>query len=116
LPPISTHPVKHSSITYRYHEQTKHSYASVRVAARPLDWSNKPYPFKYYVSGEKIILPRVPATPSADTLESLTCSRGGKARRALSMEDVATLLFFTGGVSRIKRYGRYVIPTWPRGG
>jgi len=110
LPPTSSHPAKHSSITYRYHEQTKHSYASVRIAARPLDWSNKPYPFKYYVSGEKIILPRGPAKPSADTLESLTCSRVGKARRALSMEDVATLLFFTGGVSRIKRYGRYVIP------
>lgn len=31
-----------------YHEASKHSPASVRAASRPLDWPNKPYPYKEY--------------------------------------------------------------------
>ena len=36
----------------RYHEGTKHSFASVRTSAHRLDWANRPYPFKDYVGVE----------------------------------------------------------------
>ncbi|MGH2996388.1 MAG: SagB/ThcOx family dehydrogenase [Gaiellaceae bacterium] len=41
----------------RYHEGTKHSYESVRRGARPLDWANRPHPFKDYVGLEPEPLP-----------------------------------------------------------
>jgi SagB-type dehydrogenase family enzyme len=37
---------------WRYHEETKHTYESVRRSARALDWPNRPHPFKEYVGLE----------------------------------------------------------------
>jgi SagB-type dehydrogenase family enzyme len=41
-----------------YHEHTKHSFESVRRSARPLDWDNRPHPFKEYLGLEARPLPR----------------------------------------------------------
>ncbi|MGO9973344.1 MAG: SagB family peptide dehydrogenase [Solirubrobacteraceae bacterium] len=41
----------------RYHERTKHTFASVRAAARPLDWRSSPNPFKLYRNLEAVELP-----------------------------------------------------------
>ncbi len=102
-------PAKQSPITYTYHERTKHSYASVRVGGRGLDWSRKPYPFKYYDTGEKLELPSGFAMPKADTLAALSCSGDARGAGRLDLNDLASLLFFSGGISRIKRYGGYTV-------
>jgi SagB-type dehydrogenase family enzyme len=47
----------------RYHVRTKHSYESVRRAARPLDWRSKPNPYKEHPG-----LPLEPAPPELDRL------------------------------------------------
>ena len=44
-------------VARRYHEQTKHSYESVRRSARGLDWANRPDPFKTYLGVEGLPLP-----------------------------------------------------------
>jgi SagB-type dehydrogenase family enzyme len=42
----------------RYHEATKHSFASVRASAHRLDWDNRPNPFKEFVRLEPMPIPR----------------------------------------------------------
>ncbi len=41
----------------RYHEETKHSYVSVRTSQHRLDWENRPHPFKEYRGLEPVPLP-----------------------------------------------------------
>ena len=40
-----------------YHEQTKHSQASLQRDPHTLDWANMPRPFKVYVDLDPIPLP-----------------------------------------------------------
>ena len=41
----------------RYHQQTKHSYHSVRFGSHSLDWANRPEPFKVYSDVDHVPLP-----------------------------------------------------------
>ncbi|GBC70536.1 hypothetical protein HRbin02_00304 [Candidatus Calditenuaceae archaeon HR02] len=98
-----------SDIANKYHQSTKHSYASVRVGSGFLDFSNKPYPFKYYVSGEKMQLPRDFEKPDSPALDALLCSTPPKLRTATSLGLLASLLYFTAGISRVERVGDHYI-------
>jgi SagB-type dehydrogenase family enzyme len=62
----------------RYHEGTKHTYESVRRGARPLDWANRPHPFKDYL---------------------------GLEPESLSGDDLGWLLRWGAGVVRTRSYG-----------
>lgn len=80
-----------------YHERTKHSYVSVRLGSRRLDWENYPYPFKVYRETEGLSLPRSFPRPEAPLL-----GRGSRAPPDINL--VAELLFYSAGITRIKRY------------
>ena len=43
---------------WKYHNTSKHSYASVHNNPHFLDWSNQPLPFKAYTTLEPLRLPR----------------------------------------------------------
>ncbi len=43
---------------WKYHNATKHSYASVHNNLHSLDWENKPLPFKDYTALDSLPLPR----------------------------------------------------------
>ena len=43
---------------WKYHDSTKHSYASIRSHGHFLDWANQPSPFKIYAALEPMPLPR----------------------------------------------------------
>ena len=43
---------------WKYHNATKHSYASVHNNPHFLDWANQPLPFKAYTALEPLALPR----------------------------------------------------------
>jgi len=90
----------------KYNEETKHSYVSIRTAPGFLDFANKPYPFKYYVGGEKSQLPDDFWKPSEDALRALSC-RGSEsaAAKALNTSLLSSLLYFTAGISRVERLG-----------
>jgi SagB-type dehydrogenase family enzyme len=62
----------------RFHERTKHTFASVRRSGQELDWDNRPSPFKDYLRLEALPLPE---------------------------DDVGRLLRWGAGVIRTRRYG-----------
>jgi SagB-type dehydrogenase family enzyme len=83
----------------RYHERTKHSYASVRARARPLDWSRRPDPFKAYPGIEPLRLPDVPEL-GVPALEAIAAPPGAAA--GLTLPHLARLLRLGAGVSRTR--------------
>lgn len=86
-----------------FHEQTKHSYVSVRTTRHMLDWSNKPNPFKTYIDLPTFPLPPnfpKPAKPVFKCFENT-----GFSKKVLDLETLASILFFTGGITRVVQYG-----------
>lgn len=83
---------------HTYHELTKHSYTSVRTGEHPLDWNNRPAPYKIYPEAGSMALPRdidLPASPALTAIES--------AAAGTNELDVATLtriLFCGNGLTR----------------
>ncbi len=108
-----------------YHEKTKHSEISVMTSGHYLDWNNRPSPFKIYTELPTIPLPLDFPTPSMSSI--LTISRlypqlkqfedhdynvntNGRISKGidcintntntLSLQDLSTILFFSGGITR----------------
>ena len=89
-----------SEAARHYHTATKHSYWSVRSSGHYLDWDTKPFLYKIYPALEPIRLPQ--ALPWA-TQETLAVLRGeGPGAQALTLERLASLLFFSAGVTKKK--------------
>jgi len=87
----------------QFHEKTKHSYISVRTDFHRLDWANKPHPFKIYEGLPTIPLPKDIPKPGLDALRCLyevSRARDG----CLDMHALASLLYFTGGITRVFRF------------
>ena len=89
-----------------YHEQTKHSYWSVRSTAHPLDWANRPLPYKLYETLEPIPLPRRPG-PETAALDAVVMDEGQAIPSpGLTLDNLAQVLYFSNGLTRvIHRHG-----------
>jgi SagB-type dehydrogenase family enzyme len=89
----------------RYHDATKHSFASIRQNPHTLDWDNMPLPFKVYTGLEPITLPRDFATSTRPVLAALAdagvAAGGGPP---LDRATLAHLLYFAAGVLHRKPY------------
>ncbi len=85
-----------------YHDRTAHSSASVRQSGHSLDWDTKPFLYKVYPDLPVTPLPREFPQPALDTLEALGAfqATGG----AVTLETLASLLFFTAGLTKKKTY------------
>ncbi len=88
--------------TREYHDRTAHSHASVRQSGHSLDWDIKPFLYKVYPDLPVTPLPREFPPPARDTLEALSAFEGKDG--ALTLEALASLLFFTGGLTKKKTY------------
>ncbi len=88
--------------TREYHDRTAHSHASVRQSGHSLDWDTKPFLYKVYPDLPVTPLPREFPPPARDTLEALSAFEGKDG--ALTLEALASLLFFTAGLTRKKTY------------
>ena len=89
----------------RYHDATKHSFASIRQNPHTLDWDNMPLPFKVYTALEPIALPRDFATSTRPVLAALADpGAAAGAGPPLDRATLAHLLYFTAGVLRRKPY------------
>jgi SagB-type dehydrogenase family enzyme len=86
-----------------FHERTAHTPSSVRASGHALDWDVKPLPFKIYADLPAVPLPRDLDPLDADTLGALAAVDAGSASR-LTLEALATLLYFSAGVTKRKRY------------
>lgn len=91
--------------TWKYHNGTKHSYMSVRVHPHFLDWENKPLLFKIYPTLEVLRLPKDFRQTGVSALSAIA-SPGVVAEGELipTFEDVAQFLFFSGGVTKSKKF------------
>jgi SagB-type dehydrogenase family enzyme len=90
---------------WSYHSSTKHSYDSI-TDAHYLDWQNQPLPFKIYRTLDlwhcrRICCPRVMPALSAVSAFNPPPRR---PRFALSMPLLASLLYFSAGITKRKQY------------
>ncbi len=85
-----------------YHDRTAHSPASVRTGGHTLEWDIKPFPFKIYTELSSFALPRELDPPVIDTLAAIAGPQTDGA--TLTLSQLATLLYHSGGVTRKKTY------------
>jgi len=92
----------------RYHEDTKHSVISIRTTPHFLDWPNQPLPFKLYRDLEPWSLPKereVLPVPAVDVIGAGgVAAPGNRAERSPSVEDLARLLYFSAGITKVKTF------------
>ena len=95
-----------TSLIRTYHDQTKHSYDSVRSGAHFLDWTNQPLPFKIYEAGERIPLPQEIPGSSMSSLEAIAASGNPVAGELVpGLATLTTLLHYSAGITRKRDYG-----------
>ena len=98
-------------IAWKYHNATKHSYASIRSNPHALDWPNKPLLFKIYPTLEVTRLPREARQTGVSALSALSSTGRRTPRSAtLNSETLAQLLFLSAGIG-ISFYPYIVPPT-----
>src|SRR5579872_3633713 len=90
-------------MTWReYHESTKHSVESLRLAPHVLDWANMPDPFRHYEGVPVLDLPAdppIPEVPALDVLHDVSgATPAGDGPTFLSQ-----LLFYCAAISASKR-------------
>lgn len=97
----------------RFFRETRHSRG--KLGGSRLDWEHQPPPFKTYPAAERVALPD-PAPAEADLWEALARRRSVRAfsAEALSMPDLATLLWAGAGVSAVQM--GYALRTAPSAG
>jgi SagB-type dehydrogenase family enzyme len=86
-----------------FHDATTHTPHSIRTGTHSLDWDIKPFPFKVYTDLPALALPRAIDPVAVDALAALDPARRAPEGR-LDLERLATLLYFTAGVTRKKSY------------
>lgn len=85
----------------QFHSQTKHSRASLGQSRWRMDFANKPFPFKVYKDTEIIDLPKEFDLPNKQCLDALINHTFTSEGLNFDKKFLASILFFTGGVSRI---------------
>ena len=93
------------SVAWRYHNATKHSYASIRTNPHTLDWENKPLLFKIYPTLEVTRLPREArptGVPALTAIAQPPVSSPGDS--VPNLESLAQLLFLSAGITKSKKY------------
>ena len=89
----------------RYHQQTKHSYHSVRSGSHTLDWASRPEPFKVYSDVDRIPLPDQWQESELPALAALLPPDApGPTQSVPDLEDLARLLYCCGGITKRKPY------------
>src|SRR6266849_3533161 len=89
---------------WKYHDDTKHSYWSVRNHPHFLDWANRPLPFKMYPKIEPLPLPRdVPQTGVAALSAISEPVPSSRADSVPDPRDLARLLYFSAGITKQRK-------------
>lgn len=93
------------SATWRYHDTTKHSYATVHAGTHTLDWANRPLPYKIYSSLDPIPLPTELRESGASALSAIAGTPAATEGEAVpDLRALASALFLSAGITRRKRY------------
>lgn len=97
-------PNRQIEAAWKYHNATKHSYASVRTNPHTLDWENKPLQFKIYPTLEVTRLPREARQTGVSALSAIANIEIKSSRAILDLEALAQILFLSAGITKSKRY------------
>lgn len=89
---------------WRYHNTTKHSYASVHNNLHFLDWANQPLPFKAYTALEPLLLPREVRQTGVAALSAIAESIHSEGSAVPDLEALAQLLYLTAGITRRRKH------------
>lgn len=113
---------KNIDIALTYHENTKHSPISIMTSRHYLDWTNRPIPFKIYTELTSISLPTDFSIPKLNAISAIgnfaiitsannninnidnTIQKGNSNNNGFTLKDLATILFFSAGITREKKY------------
>lgn len=94
-----------TEVAWRYHNTTKHSYWSVRNNPNQLDWGNKPAPFKIYHGLETIPINSDTDPSGVSAFRALHLALSLDTNKSVpDLADLASLLFFTAGVTKRRKY------------
>jgi SagB-type dehydrogenase family enzyme len=93
-----------SPFAWKYHNATKHSYASVRANPHFLDFANQPLPFKIYATLEPSRLPGEARQTGVAALSAIAESVPAQSNTAPDLEAVAQLLYLSAGITRHRKY------------
>ena len=89
---------------WKYHNTTKHSYASVHSNLHFLDWANQPLPFKAYTTLEPLPLPREVRQTGVAALSAIAENIHSEADAVPDLEALAQLLYLTAGITRHRKH------------
>jgi SagB-type dehydrogenase family enzyme len=90
---------------WKHHEETKHSYWSVRNNPHFLDWANKPLPFKIYPEIETFPLPRDVSQTGVAALSAIADRvPSSQADSVPDLQDLSRILYFSAGITRQRTY------------
>ncbi len=91
-------------VVWKYHNSTKHSYASVHNNPHFLDWANQPLPFKAYTTLEPLPLPREVRQTGVAALSAIAASIHREIGAVPDLEALAQLLYLSAGITRHRKH------------
>ena len=90
---------------WKYHDDTKHSYWSIRSHPHFLDWANRPLPFKIYPKIEPLPLPRdFPQTGVAALSAISQREPSSRIESVPDLQDLARILYLSAGITKQRAY------------
>ena len=95
---------RNPEVASKYHDATKHSYASVRNNAHFLDFDNQPLPFKIYPTLEPAPLPADVGQSGVAALSAISEIVPPQTGAAPDLEAIAQLLYLSAGITRHRKY------------
>jgi SagB-type dehydrogenase family enzyme len=91
--------------TWAYHNETKHSYESIRANRHYLDWDNQPIAFKIYPTLDPVPLPHELTASGMTALEAISSATiAAKDFGAPSMQVLSEILYLSAGITRRRSY------------
>jgi SagB-type dehydrogenase family enzyme len=90
---------------WTYHNETKHSFESIRRNPHFLDWDNQPLAFKIYTDVEQTPLPQDWPPVSMEALRAIAtvCSES-RTEVSPDLTTLASVLYLSGGITKRRTY------------
>src|SRR5580692_1574342 len=88
----------------KYHNATKHSYASVRANPHFLDFANQPLPFKIYPTLEPSRLPDEMGQTGVAALSAIAESIPAQTNAMPDLKAIAQLVHLSSGITRQRKH------------
>ncbi len=94
-----------TSAARTYHDDTKHSDASLHSTPHFLDWPNQPLPFKLYRDLEPLPLPSERETSSVSAFAALAVGEiESEVERLPDVAELARILYYSAGITRVRAH------------